>query len=378
MAYTLTTIWYERGRFFPAVLAVAFSALLITVQGGLMIGLLAMMSVPVDSSKADLWVGYPGTQSVDLGIPIPERWENRVAADPDLSQIESYVIGFSLWTRPSTPGTPPVTEVCTVIGSKLDPNSLGAIQDLRNHPHLLSALTEPFTVVVDESELRRLGIRGLGEKAEIIGRRVRVVGTVKGYKSLAGPYVFCSIETARHLVRAQSDEVMYILGKCKPGIDPASSKAKLDRYPQMTAYTSAEFSHRSRMHWLTTTKAGVAIGFTAMLGLFVGAVVTSQTLFAATIASQREYATMRAMGIPRWRLQLTVLSQAFWVGLLGILIAIPVTFLLQEAANALGTQVILHRYVLIVAATVTMVMALVSGLAALRSFQGVDPAHNIR
>ena len=159
---------------------------------------------------------------------------------------------------------------------------------------------------------------------------------------------------------------------------PATAKAKLARYSQMSAFTKEEFSTRSRVHWLTKTKAGVAIGFTAMLGLFVGAVVTSQTLFAATIASQREYATMRAMGIPRWRLQLTVLSQAFWVGLLGILIAIPVTFLLQEAANALGTQVILHRYVLIVAGTVTMVMALVSGLAALRSFQGVDPAHNIR
>lgn len=378
MAYSLTTIWYERNRFFPAVLAVAFSALLITVQGGLMIGLLAMMSVPVDSSRADLWVGYPGTPSVELGMPVPERWVNRVAADPDIAYTESYVIGFSLWTRPTQEGKPPVTEVCTVIGSKMDKNSLGAIQDLRDQPALMAALSEPFTVAVDESELKRLGIKGVGEKADVIGRRVRVVGTVKGYKSLAGPYVFCSLDTARALVRARSDEVMYTLGKCKPGVDPATSKAKLARYSTMSAFTSEEFSTRSRIHWLTTTKAGVAIGFTALLGLFVGAVVTSQTLYAATIASQREYATMRAMGIPRWRLQLTVLTQAFWVGTLGILVAIPVTYLMREGANALGTQVILHPYVLIIAGSVTMVMAIISGLAALRSFQGVDPAHNIR
>ena len=71
------------------------------------------------------------------------------------------------------------------------------------------------------------------------------------------------------------------------------------------------------MHWLITTKAGIAVGFTALLGLLVGAVVTSQTLYAATAASQREFATLRAMGIPKWRLKLNVLVQSFWVGLFG-------------------------------------------------------------
>jgi putative ABC transport system permease protein len=378
MAYSLTTIWYERNRFFPAVLAVAFSALLIAVQGGLLIGLLSMMSIPVDKSEADIWVGYPGTQSVDLGQPIPERWINRLAADPDLSRVEPFVIGFSLWTCPSEAGRPPVTQVCTMIGSELGKDSIGAVQYLRENPSLLAALNEPFSVVVDESELKRLGVSGPGSTAEILGRRVRVVGTVKGYRSLAGPYVFCSIETARVMCRAQPDQVMYFLGKCKDGVDPATSKAKMDRYTQLTTYTKDEFSHRSRMTWLTTTQAGLAVGFTALLGLFVGAVVTSQTLFAATIASQREYATMRAMGIPRWRLQLTVLTQAFWVGLLGLVLAVPVTLLTQEGASSLGVQIVLHRYVLLIAGTVTMIMALVSGLAALRSFQGVDPAHNIR
>jgi putative ABC transport system permease protein len=34
--------------------------------------------------------------------------------------------------------------------------------------------------------------------------------------------------------------------------------------------------------------------------------------------------------------------------------------------------------VVLAAAAITMLMALGAGLAALRSFQGVDPAHNIR
>ena len=149
-------------------------------------------------------------------------------------------------------------------------------------------------------------------------------------------------------------------------------------YKQMSSFTSDELSMRSRLYWLTTTKAGVAVGFTALLGLLVGAVVTSQTLYAATAASQREFATMRAMGIPSWRLQLSVVEQSVWVGLFGIAFAIPMTWLLAQAANAIGTQVSLHPLVVVAAGVITLLMALGSGLAALRSFQGVDPAHNIR
>ncbi|HVL12095.1 MAG TPA: ABC transporter permease, partial [Gemmata sp.] len=84
------------------------------------------------------------------------------------------------------------------------------------------------------------------------------------------------------------------------------------------------------------------------------------------------------MGIPRWRLKASVLAQSFWVGLFGILVAAPVTFLLAEGATALGTAVRLHPLILAAAAGITMTMAVGSGLAALRSFQKVDPAHNIR
>ena len=68
------------------------------------------------------------------------------------------------------------------------------------------------------------------------------------------------------------------------------------------------------MHWLTKTKAGIALGYAAALGLLVGAVVTSQTLYAATAASLREYAVLRALGIPRWRMAMAVMAQSFWVG----------------------------------------------------------------
>jgi putative ABC transport system permease protein len=52
--------------------------------------------------------------------------------------------------------------------------------------------------------------------------------------------------------------------------------------------------------------------------------------------------------------------------------------ILGRVAAQIGTEVRLDPLVLIAAAALTMLMAMASGLAALRSFQGVDPAVNIR
>ena len=375
MSYSLATIWYERSRFLPAILAVAFSALLIATQTGLLISLLSMMSLPVDKSAADIWVGFPDVKSVDLGRPMPERYLTRVAAQPEVIRVEPAVVGFGLWTRAGKEAPP---EVCTIVGTRIDRDSLGVVEQIRNQPELLSALSEPATVVIDDTEFGRLGVSGIGDTAEIFGVRVRVVGTTHGYKSLGGPYVFCNLETARPFLRNRPDEAIYILAKCKNPEDVQMVVERLKGYPKMSPFTKDEFSLRSRLHWLTTTKAGLALGFTAMLGLLVGAVVTSQTLYAATAASKREYATLRAMGIPRWRLKMAVLAQSFWVGFFGIAVAIPLTFGLSQVGALLGTNIRLPFVVLAGAAVITMTMAMVSGLAALRSFSSVDPAHNIR
>ena len=141
MSYSLITIWYERTRFLPAIFAVAFSAILIAVQCGLVIGLLSMMSLPVDKATADVWVGYPGVRSVDLGQPLPERWVSRVADQPEVERTETSVIGFSMWTPVSTFQTPGTPEPVTIVGTRLERDSLGAVECLRDSPDIQAALT---------------------------------------------------------------------------------------------------------------------------------------------------------------------------------------------------------------------------------------------
>jgi putative ABC transport system permease protein len=365
MHYVLAILWHERQRFLPGVLAVAFSALLIALQCGLLLGMFAVTSIPVDQSSADIWIAAPHVQGVDLGRPIPLDFMSRLASQQEVEQPEVYIQGFNYWTKPRGG-----SQLCNVVGGRLEETSISILRVLPRE--LRQQLTEPGTVVIDKSDMDRLGIEKVGEMAEVTGHKVRVIGLVEGLPSFAGPYVFCSIRTARPLLHLGPDKSMFLLARCRESADAQEVVKRLRDFDDMTVFATRDFSFRTRMHWLTTTKAGIALGYTAVLGLLVGAVVTSQTLYSATVSSFREYATLEALGIPRWRIAFMIVSQAFWIGISGIVVALPVTLGLAEVARLLQVHVLLPVELLVGAAAVTLTMALLSGLAALRSLRFID------
>lgn len=374
MAYSLTTLWYERSRFLPGVLAVAFSALLIALQFGLMLGLFSITSLPIDHTRADIWMGAPKVQSVDLGERIRASYMARLQRQPEVAHAEPYFQGFAYWSRPSGG-----RELCMVVGSRLGGGALGVVDRLT--PEHRSLLTEPGAIVVDKSDLSRLGIKGIGSTAEVSGVHVKVVGLTTGIKSLAGPYVFASLTTSQKLLHMQGDQATYVLASCN---NPTDAKKVVDRlndkyqHQDVSFFTSKDFAFQSQWHWLTKTKAGIALGYAALLGLLVGAVVTSQTLYSATAASMREFAVLRALGIPRWRIAGLVVAQAFWTGIFGIGFGIPAAYGAKSLAASLGAPTLLPTWLLITDAVVCMSMAILAGLFALRSLRLVEPAQLLR
>ncbi|HEY7330112.1 MAG TPA: ABC transporter permease [Gemmataceae bacterium] len=372
--YSLKILWHGHQRFLPAVLAVAFSAVLIAVQSGVLLGTLAVTSRPIDHAAAQVWVGIRDVPSIELGHPIPQSWLFRVQAEPEVEDVEGYLYEFNYWHKPTGGSVH-----CCIIGARLEDQALGAVSDLT--PEMRTLLTEPGAVVVDETELDRLGLEhGIGETAEIVGHKVRVVGLVHGFKSIWGPYVFCSMQTARRLLfQYRADQTQYLLARCHSGADvPALIERLRHKYPEMTAIADHDFSIQTRVYWLTRTRIGLALGLTSILALAVGLVITSQTLYAATIASLREYAVLRALGLPRWRIAALVLAQSFWIGLAGVAVSLPMSLGLARLAGVIGAEVTLPPWLLVGTITVTMTIALVSGLLALRSLRLVEPANLLR
>jgi putative ABC transport system permease protein len=376
--YALLMLWRERLRYLAAVLAVGFSALLVILQFGVLLGTISLISVPLDYCRADLFIASQGALSLDLGYPISEDWMSRLLLDPQVADVEPYFYSFE-YCHHSRGGA----LVCCVVGTRLEEHAVGAVTGLT--PELRGLLMEPMTVVIDESELQRLGLtHGVGETLEIGGKRVRVVGLLRDYKSIGGPFVFCSLPTARALlsfftVAANANKTSFLVARCRQQGQAADTARRLkEQYPGMEVFTRQEFSARTRTHWVRETRTGLAMLFTSALALLVGLVITSQTLYAATVASLREYALLRAVGIPRRRIAHLILAQAVSVGVAGVAVGLPLSLGLGLLIDGTGGRVLLPAELLAAGVGVTLVTAGLSGLLALRALRLFEPITLLR
>src|SRR5262245_61602475 len=209
MSYALQTLWHEKARYASGVLAVAFSAVLIALQCGLLLGLFKITSIPIDNTTADIWIGSTAVPSVDLGKPIPVSYLGRVEGMSGVRGTELFIANFANFTK-QTGGT----ELCFLLGSVLDDGSAGAATLLTKEQR--EALTMPGAIIVDESDVKRLALDASEGEPKINGKRVTLIGTVKGLKSLAAPWVFCSLHTARTLMGPllPYDHTSYLLARC--------------------------------------------------------------------------------------------------------------------------------------------------------------------
>jgi len=376
VALARKTLVHEWRRFLPAILAVGFASLLQLLQAALVLGIFGSASVYITGSSGDLWAGYPGTQSVNLGRPISEDVAMRLRMDPDVTRVEPFRWVDADWRGPRDTGGVSVF----VSGINTSPDAMMFSKALA--PALRARLNEPGAVIVDKADLDSLGVN-IGDTAAINGQRVRVVGVGSGLRALGGVNIVASLDTARVLDIDPEDAGMmtYFVAKLR---DP--SKAKMiarrlngsDAFGPYTVWTAKDFARQSQLYWMLDTGAGAGVLFLAGIVFLVGAVITSQTLIAAVIGSIREYATLNALGVGHGALRKVIMEQAFWVGALGIVCSIVIGALLLVIARNRSVPMELHPLTAAVCLAVSMALAIVSGLATLRSLRSADPASLLR
>src|SRR5262249_45344695 len=270
-------------------------------------GLLGTVSAPIDHSRAEIWVTSRDTLSCDTGMAIPTSLESRLRMHQEVDQVQECLLNMSYWkkkTKAETSRTAQDTEETKmpgqesmkqqfvfVVGCSLGKDPLGPVQELTDEER--RALAETGTVVVPDSPGERalLGVEKVGEIAQIGNYTVRVVGFHHHLSGVTAPYVLCSLPTARLLLGYPSDFTTYYLLSCH---DPrevpqlvedlrteADQLAEKQGAAKFQAYTAPGFAWKTKEYWIQNTKAGVAIGILAGLGLVVGILVTSQTLYSA-------------------------------------------------------------------------------------------------
>jgi putative ABC transport system permease protein len=114
------------------------------------------------------------------------------------------------------------------------------------------------------------------------------------------------------------------------------------------------------------------------LALVVGIVVTSQTLSGAILASIKEFAALRSLGVSMGALRAVVVEQAFWVGVAGLTIASLLTLAIAVLGAHLRIAMSFPWWMLAASGVTIMIGAVLSGLLSLRPLRNADPASLLR
>ncbi|GAP66373.1 ABC-type transport system [Mizugakiibacter sediminis] len=376
VALARKTLLHEWRRFLPAALAVAFAGLLLLMQAALLLGIFGGAAVYIDQSGGDLWVGYPGTQTIDLGRPIPADTEMLLRMDPEVARVEPFLWVDADWRGPADRGG------VSVFLSGIDTRAAGLAFARALGPALRARLDLPGAVIVDRADLPKLGV-DVGGSARINGRRVRIVGAAAGLRALGGVDIVASLDTARALDADPADagRVAYYIVALR---DPARADAVRARLARVGAHagfavwTRQAFARRAIAYWMFETGAGLGFLFLTALVFVVGAVITSQTLMGAVAGSVREYATLHALGVGFGDLRRVVLQQAAWVGGAGLLAGGVAALALALLARRADVPIVFGAWQALACAVLVMGIALVSGLMAVRALRHADPAMLLR
>ncbi|MFT9638362.1 ABC transporter permease [Alcaligenes phenolicus] len=376
IALARKTLVYEWRRFVPVVLAVGFSGLMLVAQAALVLGIFGTAAIYVKASSADLWVGYPGTQSVNFGQSIDPDVAMRLRMDPDVLDVEPYEWVDGDWrAQASDSGSVSVylSGVSVSDGAMMFDQLLGA--DMR------ARLREPGAVIVDEADLQTLGLNRDVSRAWINGKPVRVVGLLRGLRGLGGVNVLASVDTARE-VKGEPDVRGSTYYVARTRIASELVQARLNdgttAFGPYEVWTADQFASRSQRYWLLDTGAGMAVLFMALIVCLVGAVITNQSFAAVVAGSAREYATLNALGASRTALARVVIEQSCMVGGMGMVLAAVISSALLALAALYHVPVAMTPLVALACAVLVGLMSLLSSVMAVRVLWRTDPSLLLR
>ncbi len=359
---------YDKLRFAATVVGIVFSIVLVTVQLGLFVSFARTVTVMIDHAPADLWIVPLGTKCFEDPSLLDEADRYRALSVEGVSEVVPILISFAQWRMPDG-GTSPVL----VVGSDL---RAGGLLPWNLVGGSLDALSIPESVAVDRTYFDRLGVKGLGDAAEMRDRKAEIRAVTNGIRSFTTtPFVFTPLDRARGYTGTPRTKVTYLLVHLAPHTDVERVRAQLRTVlTKAEALTPAEFSSRSRSFWLFGTGAGAALFAGALLAMIVGSVVVAQTLYSSTKEHLYEFATLRAIGSSGAYLHTVIIAQALLSAVTGFSIALVIGLLIVNVTTELALPVVMTPALTGILFLLTVVMCVVSALSSILKVMRMDPA----
>ncbi len=359
---------HDRVRLGVTIVGIVFAIVLMNIQLGLLLGFIRTTSGIISHSGVDLWIMAPGTTNVDQAIPIAKRKVTQALAVPGVAQAAEYIVEFVHVKKPDGSA-----ESALIVGFDPTAGFGGPWQVVTGDSE---ALRRPNAVMIDELYQEKLGVSNPGQVIEINGIRARVVGFTRGVRSFTqSPYVFTSAKNARDYAGLRKDYTKFVLVKLQAGTRIADVRQMLEaRVPDAEVLGTSEFAHRTAFYWMFTTGAGASLLIAAVLGLLVGIVVVSQTLYATTMEHLPEFGTLRAIGAPSRFVYGVIVRQAIVSGLIGYAIALTISLVLLIAARSSGPAILLPWQLAMAMLLLTLVMCVGAAMISIKKVIRLEPS----
>ena len=361
-------LFHDRLRFTATITGIVFSMVLVTVQMGLFVSFRYMVTTMIDHAPADLWVMPIGTKCFEDPSLLDERERFRALSVAGVADVVPILVSFAQWHIPSG-GTTPVL----LIGSDRNELSLQPWNIIAGDLHDLSI---PDAVAVDQSYFERLGTSGLGDTVEIGNLKAKIRLITKGIRSFTTtPYVFTPLDRARAYAGILPSKATHLLVHIAPGANLETVRAHLNGVlAKAMALTPDTFRSRSRSFWLFGTGAGAALFAGALLGMIVGVVVVSQTLYSSTKEFSNEFATLRAIGSSSRYIYTVIIIQALISAVIGFGVAAAMGMVIVRATAESALPVLIPPSLMASLFLLTIAMCVLSAMAAVVHVMRTDPA----
>jgi putative ABC transport system permease protein len=370
LAFTLAwrNLLQDRLRFVASLIGIVLSVVLVMVQMGLYFGFSRLVTTVIDHASADLWVMSNGAKCFeDLSLINTGMGEDLKGIE-GVAEVIPVVVGFSAWKMPGGAMTP-----VFIVGSDF---TTGGLLPWNVVDGTVQSLTAQGTVAIDRTYYDRLGQSPVGAARQIRGQAVRVGAVTDGIRSFTTtPYVFANLADARSYIGLPNMFTSYFLLRLKPNEQIERVRRDvLSKSSDIQVLTTDQFRNQSRSFWLSGTGAGAALFAGALLSVIVGTAIVAQTLYASTKEHLYEFATLRAIGASNGYIYRVITSQALLNAFIGFGMAALIGLAVVRLTAKSALQIAITPSLLIELFLLTVIMCVISAVAAIVRVVRVDPA----
>lgn len=357
-------LFQDRRRASLAISGVAASLVLVLVLDGVFAGAMGRVTAYMRGSPADVFVSQQDVRTMHMSASaIPADTVEAVRAVDGVAWAEALRYTTSIVDAGGS------SRLTYVLGYDVASGRAG--------PRRLAAGRPPGTgeILVDDVVADELGI-DVGDVVNVLGDSFRVSGLATDGTNLVNTTVYI---TAEDFARLRGDSIAYVLAGADEGTDPSQLADRLgNELAGVTVQTRAEFvSQEGR---IVRDMATDVMQIMTIVGFLIALAVIGLTLFTATMGKLHEYGVVKALGAGSSRLAATVLAQAAWSVVIGLVVAVAVATLVGAGVTALtpNVQISIEPGSIIRTAAGALVVGGLASLLPLRRVVRVDPVTAFR